>query len=44
MARVAEQLLEHGIRPRIYRDGGHKLPCPKCSQHPVGTEKTLACC
>lgn len=31
MASLAEQLLEHGIRPRSYRDGDHKLLCPQCS-------------
>jgi twinkle protein len=28
---LAVRLLEHGIRPRSHRDGGHKLLCPKCS-------------
>src|SRR5579864_6272275 len=32
MATVAELLLEHGIRARHYRDGGQKLPCPRCSR------------
>jgi twinkle protein len=31
MATLAEQLLEHGIRPRSYAEGNHKLLCPKCS-------------
>jgi twinkle protein len=31
MTSLAEQLLEHGIRPRSYRDGDHKLLCPECS-------------
>jgi twinkle protein len=31
MESVAERLLEHGIRPRSYRDGDQKLLCPKCS-------------
>jgi twinkle protein len=31
MATLAELLLEHGIRPRSYREGGQKLLCPKCS-------------
>jgi twinkle protein len=31
MATLAEQLLEHGIRPRQYRDGDQKLTCPRCS-------------
>src|SRR5215469_5449713 len=28
---LAERLLEHGIRPRGYRDGSQKLVCPRCS-------------
>jgi twinkle protein len=31
MATLPELLLEHGIRPRHYREGDHKLLCPKCS-------------
>jgi twinkle protein len=31
MAVLAELLLEHGIRPRSYRTGDHKLLCPRCS-------------
>jgi twinkle protein len=31
MATLAERLLEHGIRPRDYRERNHKLPCPRCS-------------
>ena len=31
MATLAERLLEHGIRPRSYAIGNHKLLCPKCS-------------
>src|SRR5262245_51808365 len=31
MATLPELLLEHGIRPRSYRAGAHKLLCPKCS-------------
>jgi twinkle protein len=28
---LAERLLEHGIRPRSYREGSQKLLCPRCS-------------
>jgi twinkle protein len=28
---LAERLLEHGIRPRGYRDGSQKRVCPRCS-------------
>src|SRR5437763_280251 len=31
MATLAERLLEHGIRPRSYAVGNHKLLCPQCS-------------
>jgi twinkle protein len=31
MATLAELLLEHGIRPRDYREGNHKILCPRCS-------------
>jgi twinkle protein len=31
VASLAELLLEHGIRPRDYREGNYKLPCPHCS-------------
>src|SRR5882762_8829589 len=31
MATLAERLLEHGIRPRSYAPGNHKLLCPQCS-------------
>src|SRR5437868_12796213 len=31
MATIAERLLEHGIRPRSYAIGNHKLLCPQCS-------------
>jgi twinkle protein len=31
MTTLAELLLEQGIRPRDYRDGDHKLLCPRCS-------------
>jgi twinkle protein len=31
MATLAEELLAHGIRPRTYGEGNHKLACPKCS-------------
>jgi twinkle protein len=31
MATLAEALLEHGIRPKSYREGNQKLVCPKCS-------------
>jgi len=31
MAVLAELLLEHGIRPKDYRDGDQKLVCPQCS-------------
>jgi twinkle protein len=31
MALLAELLLEHGIRPKGYRDGDQKLVCPQCS-------------
>jgi twinkle protein len=28
---LAERLLAHGILPRDYREGNHKIPCPRCS-------------
>jgi twinkle protein len=31
MAVLAERLLAYGIRARTYRQGNHKLPCPRCS-------------
>jgi twinkle protein len=31
VATLPELLLEHGIRPRGYREGDQKLICPKCS-------------
>jgi twinkle protein len=31
MAMLSELLLEHGIRPRSYEHGNHKLACPQCS-------------
>src|SRR5215469_5457804 len=31
MPTLAEGLLAHSIRPRAYREGNYKLPCPQCS-------------
>jgi twinkle protein len=43
MATLAEQLLEHGLRPRQHRDGDQKLTCPRCSaQRRKRTEPCLS--